>query len=650
MRQRSRVFVRAGTARALLVLAVLACGSAQAEDKVLPSTQVENAAGSADSAALDFNSDRWSRSDATVSDYLGRPALAGTALLKDAQFDNGVIEVDIAVTGARSYPGILFRVQSRENCERFYIRPHRSALYADVLQYLPVFNGLDSWQLYSGNGFTAGATIPTGQWVHVRLEVSGTQARVFLGDGTEPALVIPDLKHGVSRGTIGLDGPKDGSAYFSNFSYRSDAGLPFGRPSPSACPPGVITEWQLSPPYKARQVEREQPLQSPGLSDIAWKKVSSDSSGLVDISRHYGRLGNEPDCILARAVISSVAEEVRQCRFGYSDEVTILLNGMPVFYGDSRYRSRDSSFLGVAGLFDAVYLPLRRGDNELLLVVTENFGGWGFMFQDATAVYQAPGVTRLWQTAKDLHIPESAAYDAARNAIYVSNYDGYNPSGSEGRQSVSRLSAEGKMEAPQWVNGLRNPTGLAVLGDTLFVVEPTSLVEIDIPAAEIKQRHAVPGAMALNDVAVDSQGVLYLSDSARNILFRLADGECREWAKGPEIRRPNGVWVRGTDLLFCNNGDNGLKSIALATGEIKTLANFGPGILDGLAADAAGNILVSHNDGRLYRVTPAGDVTKLLDTSVPGISIADFAYVPERHLIVAPSWTDNRVLAYQVHL
>ncbi len=38
----------------------------------------------------------------------------------------------------------------------------------------------------------------------------------------KPALLIHDLKHGVSKGTVGLNGPKDGSAFFSNFSYRTD--------------------------------------------------------------------------------------------------------------------------------------------------------------------------------------------------------------------------------------------------------------------------------------------------------------------------------------------------------------------------------------------------------------------------------------------
>jgi hypothetical protein len=29
------------------------------------------------------------------------------------------------------------------------------------------------------------------------------------------------------------------------------------------------------------------------------------------------------------------------------------------------------------GYYDAVYLPLKKGKNELWLAVSENFGGWG---------------------------------------------------------------------------------------------------------------------------------------------------------------------------------------------------------------------------------------------------------------------------------
>ncbi len=125
--------------------------------------------------SVDFGSDRWAITNGRVVEHLGRKSLAGSASLKDASFENGVVEVDVAVTGARSYPGVLFRMESPRDFERVYLRPHRAgpAGYPDAVQYVPGFNGIDGWQLYNGPGFTAAATIPAGQWVHLRIEVKG---------------------------------------------------------------------------------------------------------------------------------------------------------------------------------------------------------------------------------------------------------------------------------------------------------------------------------------------------------------------------------------------------------------------------------------------------------------------------------------------
>jgi len=87
------------------------------------------------------------------------------------------------------------------------------------------------------------------EWVHLKIEFAGTQARVFLGDSTRPALVIDDLKRGATRGTVGVMGPRDGSAFFSDFRYRADDRLSFEPSPPAETPPGTIGQWQISPVY-----------------------------------------------------------------------------------------------------------------------------------------------------------------------------------------------------------------------------------------------------------------------------------------------------------------------------------------------------------------------------------------------------------------
>ncbi|GAB1473389.1 hypothetical protein MASR2M69_08300 [Bacteroidota bacterium] len=147
--------------------------------------------------------------------------------LKDTEFKNGVIEFDLAVNGERSYPGVTFRMRGDKEYERIYIRPHLSKVFQNIVQYEGTFNGLDSWQLYYGPGKTCSARFPVNEWFHVKIEVLDSQARLYINDMNNPVLHITSLAHGISKGTIGLLGPADGSAFFSNFSYRNDDSLLF---------------------------------------------------------------------------------------------------------------------------------------------------------------------------------------------------------------------------------------------------------------------------------------------------------------------------------------------------------------------------------------------------------------------------------------
>jgi sugar lactone lactonase YvrE len=599
---------------------------------------------------IDFESDRWVQVNAQVVDFLGRKCLIGRAYLKDVEFENGVIEVDIAFpdTDRRSYPGIFFRVQSPTDYEHFYIRPHRAFRYPDALQYAPTINGIGGWQLYSGDGFTAEAELPENEWIHVRLEVMGRRARVFLGETDAPALVINDLKHGASMGTISLDVQADGSAYFSNFTYRVDDGLVFG-PEPKAdVPPGIINEWELSQPFRITDLDLELHPADQDLGDLKWQSVTSEPLGLVDVARYYGRLGRGPDCIFARAAISSDRPQTRQYQFGYSDWIGVFLNGQILFSANSAYRQRDPSFLGIIGMNDAIYLPLEQGDNELLFTIAESFGGWGFMCQDAEATYEYEGVVKVWETGPDFAIPECVVYDAESGALFVSNYDAYNPSNNQGRQHISKLKPDGTVESLEWVGGLNNPTGMAVHKGRLYVVERADVAEIDIGSAAIITRHPIPEPGFPNDIAIDASGTMYVSDSRKDVIYRSGPDGFEEWLGGYEVDDPNGICADRGKLIWGNNADKRLKIVDAATGEITVLAELTEGVIDGLTVGGDGDYLVSHWQGRIYRVRPSGETVKLLDISVPGPNCADFAYVAESELLVIPAFTGNKVIAYTI--
>ncbi len=593
---------------------------------------------------VDFESDRWDLKNAEMVEYMDRKCLIGNAFLKDVEFENGVIEVDIAVTArSRSYPGIVFRMQSPANYERFYIRPHRSPFYSDALQYTPCFNGIDGWQLYNGEGCTALADILPDRWIHVKMEVFGKQAKVFLDDAQQPALVITDLGHGVSKGTIGLMGPSDKTAYFSNFRYRTDNTLQFDPPPEIETPLGMITEWELSQAFDFTTIDLERTPDEQGLTDITWQKVQSGPTGLVDISRFVGRTSPVGDCVFARTVIGSDRDTVLNLKFGYSDAVSVFLNGNLLFFGNSAYRQRDPSFLGIVGLNDAVYLPLKQGENELLLSVVESFGGWGFICQDGNAVFQNESLTKLWELPRKLRFPESVVYDRKRAVLYVSNYS------LPGGGFVSKINLDGQIEELEWVGGLNRPTGLWIFNDKLYAVDRANLVEIDIDSARIANKYPVPGAAFINDVVFDSKGNAYITDTRASAIYKFSNGKFEVWLQGGEIGNPNGLYVDKNKLIVGNSGDGCLKSVNLSDKKISTITCLGSGSnMDGIRSDGTGNYIISDYNGRVFRVSASGQKTQLLNTKTPGMFCADLEYIPEQRLLVIPSLYDNRIVAYRL--
>jgi hypothetical protein len=86
--------------------------------------------------------------------------------------------------------------------------------------------------------------------------------------------------------------------------------------------------------------------------------------------------------VYARTAIESDRDQVKKLYLGYSDDVSVFLNGRILYRGRSAQAFRDPRFLGIVNPEnDAIYLPLKKGSNELMLAVSELGGGWGFICQ-----------------------------------------------------------------------------------------------------------------------------------------------------------------------------------------------------------------------------------------------------------------------------
>ena len=326
-----------------------------------------------------------------VESYHGKTAVrfqSGSAVYRDIAFEDGTIEFDLAVTPYRSFVYLKFRMESDSEYEDLYVRPHKS-MAPDAIQYSPVYQGSSNWQLYHSTGYTGAADLPPHQWMHVRVIVDGSRAAVFVGDGDEPRIVIPlarEPRPGYFAIAAGMPagGAPEGTlvASFANVVVRpGDVPFDFSSvPIVQETPDGVVTAWQVSPAFRT-EVETVRDIPSDVTAADGWKTVHPDATGLVVLGRHIPvSQGTGRPTVLAKLTIDTDRDMTRQFNFGYSDYVSVFLNGRLLFSGDHTYRFNLPRRQGLITVDQAsLYLPLQRGSNELILSIGEVFGGWGLM-------------------------------------------------------------------------------------------------------------------------------------------------------------------------------------------------------------------------------------------------------------------------------
>jgi len=298
---------------------------------------------------------------------------SGTIVLKNAELRDGTIEADISFPQQRNFPGFAVRMQGLKNAELFYVRPHQSG-NPDATQYTPVFNGSAAWQLYYGDGYGGAFPFRFNEWHHIKIELHGLQAEFYIDDTL--VIKVKELLTGWKAGKIAVTA-EGAPLRVANVQYTIKEGTP---PTPIPIPAngagGVVTKWQVSNVLKRNLFEKQFQLTPEVKNQLSWTTQTSEPSGTINLAR-FGQWTDTANTMIAKLIIESAADQVKELTFGFSDFVTVYLNDKALYYGADNFMSRDYRFLGTIGYFDKLFLPLKKGTNELWFVVSENFGGWG---------------------------------------------------------------------------------------------------------------------------------------------------------------------------------------------------------------------------------------------------------------------------------
>lgn len=251
---------------------------------------------------------------------------------------------------------------------------------------------------------------------------------------------------------------------------------------------------------------------------------------------------------------------------------------------------------------------------------------------------------KIWETPDILTTCESVCYYDASKTLFVSCIDG-NPTEKDGNGFIAQLSLSGDVVTLHWITGLNAPKGMGIVGNKLYVTDIDRIVEIDITKATITKEYKVEGAKFLNDISISEAGDIYISDMATAKIHRIHKGILETWFTSEEFVSPNGLFYEDKELLVGTR--NGIYSIRIEDKRLWLLIKDTGGV-DGLEADGTGNYIISDWQGKIQLVNAQDEPIILLNTSDLGINAADIEYIPERNMLLVPTFSDNRVMAYEL--
>lgn len=154
---------------------------------------------------------------------------------KAVDFRDGTIELDVlsdlasdAPPYARGFIGLAFRIDEHMQFENIYLRPTNSRVDDQVrrnrtIQYAayPDFTFPRLREEEPGK-YETYADIPIGEWIHLKFDIHGTTAKLYLNHSIFPAMVVNDLKLGAEHsGGIGLWIESGTIGYFANLTITN---------------------------------------------------------------------------------------------------------------------------------------------------------------------------------------------------------------------------------------------------------------------------------------------------------------------------------------------------------------------------------------------------------------------------------------------
>lgn len=333
--------------------------------------------------------------------------------------------------------------------------------------------------------------------------------------------------------------------------------------------------------------------------------------------------------------------------WGKGQELEVIKSGS-IWYKKAQVYSVTVNLIGnTAILLNDIDLVAVVGGNEVAnpFMVTEVYlkekNGWKMgsltfsRLRRPLRLARKIALEKVWESdSLTLKGPESVLYDSASNTLYASSMN---------VGTIVKMDTAGRIIQKDWVTGLSSNKGTALYNGLLYSAETTAVVVVDVKTATVVKRIPVEGSVMLNDLAIDSKGTIYVTDTRAGKVYRI-EGD-KPTVHLENLPGANGLLTVHSDLYVATS-TSFLKVDASKT--VTTIADSFESGLDGIAMVDENEFIISNYRGILYHVKADGTKQILLDKRANGIMSNDINFNSNTKTLYVPSFRTNQVIAYRV--
>lgn len=251
--------------------------------------------------------------------------------------------------------------------------------------------------------------------------------------------------------------------------------------------------------------------------------------------------------------------------------------------------------------------------------------------------------------------PEAVRYDPEQDVYFVGNFNG-SGTAADNNGFISRLRPDATVERLKFiaggVNGVRlhAPRGMAISGDTLWAADVHAVRGFHrrsgAPVATI--RFAGRDVGFLNDIAVGPGGALYVTDTGKNRIYRIAGRTVSVALDDAALDAPNGIaWddANARFLVVPYGGGHAIRGWKPGSATLDAVGTSSGASFDGVEVLANGNVLVASQSDSSLHLFAAGAGSAIIRT--PG-EPADIGVDTKRNRVAVPFIALGRVAIWQL--